>query len=99
MRTKQEYYELVKQLRSILQDPNNLKCTCPKVECEWHGKCLECVALHRYNKDHFPNCFQNIFNDKIKAIASIGELEVKEKEKTPREYWEYVREQDKINNT
>ena len=55
----------------------------------------ECVALHRYYKDHVPNCFQQFINDKIKAIAQIGELNVVEKEKTPSEYWDYVREQDK----
>ncbi|HOQ76481.1 MAG TPA: hypothetical protein PK369_07950 [Thermoclostridium sp.] len=69
-----------------LNDPENLKCPCPKVKCEWHGKCRECVALHRYYKDHVPNCFQLYINDKIKAIARIGELEVVEKEKTPPEY-------------
>jgi hypothetical protein len=95
MISKEEYYEIIKTNRSILKDPNNLKCPCPKVKCEWHGKCQECVALHRYYKDHVPNCFQQFINDKIKAIAQIGELNVVEKEKTPSEYWDYVREQDK----
>jgi len=95
MISKEEYYEIIKTNRSILKYPNNLKCPCPKVKCEWHGKCQECVALHRYYKDHVPNCFQQFINDKIKAIAQIGELNVVEKEKTPSEYWDYVREQDK----
>jgi hypothetical protein len=95
MRTKEEYYQLVLKLRKIVSDPQNLKCPCPKIKCEWHGKCQECVALHRYNKDHVPNCFGAFINDKIKAIAAIGELNVTEKEKTPPEYWDYVREQDK----
>jgi hypothetical protein len=33
-----------------------------------------------------PNCFQQYINDKLKAIARIGKLEVTEKEKTPPEY-------------
>jgi len=45
-----------------------------------------------------PNCFQQFINDKIKAIAQIGELNVVEKGKTPPEYWDYVREQDKKGN-
>lgn len=96
MRSKEEFYnEVVKEIRSVLRDPNNLKCSCLKVKCEWHGKCQDCVAIHRYYKDHVPNCFQQFINDKIKAIAQIGELNVYEKEKTPSEYWDYVREQDK----
>ena len=94
MRTKEEYYQLVLNIREILKDPKNLQCTCPKVKCEWHGKCMECIALHRYNKDHLPNCLQQIFNEKIKAITSIGEMNAIDKEKTPAEYWDYVREQD-----
>ena len=95
MRSKEEFYsEVVQEIRSILKEPENLKCSCPKVKCEWHGKCQECVAIHRYYKDHVPNCFQQFINDKIKAIAQIGELSVHEKEKTPTEYWDYVREQD-----
>ena len=95
MRTNEEFYELVKEIRNIVSDPEHQKCSCPKVKCEWHGKCLECVTIHRYFKDHLPNCFQQIFNDKLKAVASIGEMSAIEKEKTPSEYWDYVREQDK----
>ncbi len=95
MMSKEDYYnKIVKVNREILKNPENLKCTCSKIKCEWHGKCQECVALHRYYKNHLPNCFQQYVNDKIKALAQIGELDVIEKEKTPSEYWDYVREQD-----
>jgi hypothetical protein len=94
MRTKEEHYQLVKNLRKIAADPKYRKCSCPKVKCEWHGNCTECVALHRYAKDHVPNCFQQFINEKIKAIAAIGEMTAIEKEKTPSEYWDYVRSQD-----
>jgi len=96
MRSKEEFYEdFVLKTREMLSNPKNLKCTCPKVNCEWHGNCEACVAIHRYYKDHLPNCFQQIVNEKIEAIAGIGELEVKEKQKTPSEYWDYVKKQDK----
>lgn len=26
---------------------NEANCTCPKVECERHGKCCECINHHR----------------------------------------------------
>jgi hypothetical protein len=94
MRTKQEYYELVKELRRIVADPALRACSCPKTYCEWHGRCVECVALHRYNADHVPSCFQEILNGKIKALAAVGELLTEEKPKTTKEYWDYVRARD-----
>jgi hypothetical protein len=94
MRSKEEFFSLVQELRKIVADPKNQACSCPKVKCEWHGKCLECVTLHRYNKDHVPNCFQQMINDKLKAVAAIGEMNATEKEKTPPEYWDYVRSRD-----
>lgn len=95
MRSKEEFYNVtVQEIRAILKDQGNIKCSCPKIKCEWHGKCQECVAIHRYYKDHIPNCFQQFVNDKIKAIAQIGELDIIEKEKTPSDYWDYVRKQD-----
>lgn len=95
MRSKEEYYELILKNREIISDPDNLKCTCTRTSCEWYGRCKECVALHRYHKDHVPACFQSFINEKLKAVAAIGELYATEKEKTPAEYWQYVREQDK----
>jgi hypothetical protein len=94
MRTKEEYYNLVLQNRKIVSDPDNRNCSCPKAKCEWHGKCTECVTMHRYYKDHVPNCFQPFIADKIRAVAQIAELVAVEKEKTPPEYWDYVRARD-----
>jgi hypothetical protein len=95
MQTKDAFYKIVKEIRKIVADPDNRKCPCPKTECEWHGRCIECVTLHRYYGDHVPNCFQIFINEKLKAVAGIGELAAAEKEKTPSEYWDYVRERDK----
>lgn len=95
MRTKEEYYELVLKNREIISDPNNLKCTCTQTLCEWHGRCKECVALHRYHKNHVPACLQSFINEKLKAVVEIGELYATEKEKTPIEFRMYVKEQDK----
>ena len=38
--------------------------------------------------------FQQIINDKLKAVAAVGEMNAIEKEKTPTEYWEFVRRQE-----
>jgi hypothetical protein len=37
---------------------------------------------------------QIVFNDKIKDIAQIFEMTAAKNEKTPSEYWTYVREKD-----
>ena len=47
----------------ILADPNNLKCPCVDVECDWHGNCKDCVALHRYHAT-LPNCLEFVGNRK-----------------------------------
>ncbi|MCK4850971.1 MAG: hypothetical protein KAT11_06460 [Phycisphaerae bacterium] len=99
MTTKEEFYKQIKEIRTILNNQDNLECSCPKIKCEWHGKCIECVAIHRYYKDHIPNCFQQFMNDKIKAVANLVEMEAKDKEKTPCEYWDYVKEQDEKNKS
>jgi hypothetical protein len=95
MRTKEQYYELIKEIRSVLDNPDNLKCTCPKIKCEWHGNCKKCVAQHRYFKKHIPSCLQSIFNDRIMELVQIFELTASEGERTPSEYWDYVRERDR----
>jgi hypothetical protein len=93
--TKEQYYEKIKEIRSILANPDNLKCCCPKTKCEWHGSCQKCVAQHRYFKKHIPNCLQAVFNDKIKEIVQMFEMTATENEKTPSKYWDYVRERDR----
>ena len=92
--TKEEYYKLVQKNREIANNPSCLKCPCPKIRCEWHGKCKECVAIHRYYKDHLPECMQQIINPKIEAIAATGELKIEHKKRTSDEYRDYVKEQD-----
>lgn len=34
-------------------------CSC-KADCIYHGRCLECVAIHRGHQDHLPNCLKPI---------------------------------------
>jgi hypothetical protein len=31
-------------------------CSCPEA-CKLHGKCVECVLIHRGHGDHLPRCF------------------------------------------
>lgn len=94
MRTKEAYYEQVLENRKLATDPSVTKCTCPNTLCDWHGKCKECVALHRYHKDHVPFCLQFILRDKLTVLAGTVEMELAQKEGTPIEYRHYVKEQD-----
>ena len=94
MRTKEEYYELVLENRRLAADPQITKCPCPNALCDWHGKCMECVALHRHHKDHIPVCLQPIISDKLKALAGAVEMTAEKKDGTPVEYRRYVKERD-----
>jgi len=51
----------------ILADKNNLICICPEDDCEWHGNCKDCMALHRYHVT-IPNCLEI----EIKKQKGIG---------------------------
>ena len=95
MKDKNEYYAMVLENRKLAADPQVIKCTCPNTLCDWHGKCKECVALHRYHNDHVPVCLQPIISEKIKALAGAAELLTVKKEPTPVEYRHYVKERDK----
>ena len=95
MQSKEEYYALVLENRKLAADPQITKCTCPNTLCDWHGKCRECVALHRYHGDHVPVGLQPIIDDKIKALSGVAEMFADKKEPTPIEYRQYVKERDK----
>ncbi|MBM3476534.1 MAG: hypothetical protein FJX75_24945 [Armatimonadetes bacterium] len=34
-------------------------CSCPG-DCAYHGKCVECVLIHRGHGDHLPHCLLNV---------------------------------------
>ena len=95
MRTKEEYYELVLKNRELAADPSVTRCICPNTLCDWHGKCKECVALHRYHNDHIPVCLQPIISGKVQALAGTVEMTAEQKEGTPVEYRHYVRVRDR----
>ena len=100
MRSKEEYYQLVLENRKLAADSKITSCLCPNTLCDWHGKCKECVALHRYHADHVPYCLQEIMRGKVRALASVVEADIynadiHNKETTPLEYRYYVKEKEK----
>jgi len=94
MRTKEQYYQDTIENRKILCDPKVTQCTCPETLCTWHGNCKECVALHRYYKDHIPACLQPILKDKLEALVGVCELKTTPKRGPKTEYKKYVQERD-----
>lgn len=46
-------------------------CTC-REQCIYHGKCRECVAIHRGHRDHFPACIQPMVEELSKGTATGG---------------------------
>jgi len=111
-RTKEEYYEnVVLHNRELVKSPDVMRCVCPNDLCDWHGKCHQCVALHRHHNDHVPFCLQPIIKNKLKSfscgvckcvLAPVVEMVtdengvLKEKAGTPIEYRRYVKERDKL---
>jgi hypothetical protein len=35
-------------------------CSCTNKGCPYHGKCMECVVIHRGHRDHLPSCFDSM---------------------------------------
>ena len=76
---KEEYYQLIKDLRAKLASEECKGCSCPKIQCEWHGDCYKCVRQHCINGNHVPNCLQFILDEKIASIAEVAEMTVAKK--------------------
>ena len=47
-------------------------CTCP-ARCKFHGKCVQCVIIHRGHGDHLPHCFHNMVNKRFEALSALTE--------------------------
>ena len=96
---KEEFYDIVKEIRNVVSDPEKLKCTCPNTYCEWYSKCKECVAQHRHFGKHIPACLQPILKSKIESLADTVELDTAQRERTTLEYWQYVHMRDESGET
>lgn len=62
--------EFVEELREALKTQDHCSCKKP---CKYHGKCVECVAIHRAHREHLPNCFRSMVNEKIAVISGLTE--------------------------
>jgi hypothetical protein len=39
------------KLKKEIKSEENSDCICPEVDCERHGKCIECQSYHHKNKE------------------------------------------------
>lgn len=62
--------EFVSEVRESLKSEDHCPCT---AKCKFHGKCLECVAIHRAHRQHLPYCFRDMVNEKIAAVSELTE--------------------------
>ena len=88
--TKREYVQTIKGIRAMLASKADATCPCPKTKCEWHGRCHECVRIHRHYGDHVPNCMQSMLQNRIRELAKAAEMTAEPKPKTPDAYWDHV---------
>ena len=58
-------------LEEVLSSGEDI-CSCP-AGCKYHGKCVECVVLHRGHGDHLPHCFGKMVNRRIKGLLDLTE--------------------------
>ena len=58
-------------LRQAMASGEDL-CSCPS-DCEYHGRCAECVVIHRGHGDHLPHCVHNMVNRGIGGLSALTE--------------------------
>jgi len=91
MKSKEEYCALVLQNRELAKELD-YHCACPYTQCDWHGNCKVCVAMHRHKGDHIPACLQPMIKDKLRGLAKTVEVTIQNKAEIPAEYFQYIRE-------
>ena len=87
---KNEFVQAIDESRKLIKSGRYDACPCSQTDCEWHGKCRECVLIHRVKKRHVPECLQPIFRQAITDLARKVELDVVDARPT-KEHREYLK--------
>ncbi|MHB0935939.1 MAG: LPS biosynthesis protein [Armatimonadota bacterium] len=69
---RREASELQDEFLQLVQASGEDHCSCPAA-CKFHGKCKECVIVHRGHGNHLPHCFQLMVNKRISALSALTE--------------------------
>ena len=69
--------QLQDEFLEVVKNSGEDHCTCPG-NCKFHGKCVECVIIHRGHGDHLPHCFRGMVNKRIDELSALTEHSVKQ---------------------
>ena len=67
-RAQQLQTEFLEEVRKSGAD----HCSC-QAQCRYHGKCMECVVIHRGHGQHLPNCFRDMINQRMQVLSELSE--------------------------
>lgn len=67
--------EFVAEFHRALREERLDHCSCQTKNCKYHGKCIDCVAIHRAHRDHLPNCFHSMVNERIARLSELTGFE------------------------
>lgn len=67
-----EQYKIKMEALQEIKDSGIDYCSCPEA-CPHHGKCWECVLIHRGHRDHLPYCFWDMVNERLYAMQRLTE--------------------------
>lgn len=70
--TEDEQYVIKMDALKEIKDSGIDYCSCPSA-CPHHGKCWECVLIHRGHRDHLPYCLWDMVNEKIDNMQKLTE--------------------------
>jgi hypothetical protein len=88
--TKEEFIEIIKEIRKVIASDECSECFCPNIRCELHGDCYNCVRVYRHFGHHVPRCLQFVLDKKIANMSRTMENEMGKRPKTPDAFYDYL---------
>ncbi|MCK5805830.1 MAG: LPS biosynthesis protein [Lentisphaeria bacterium] len=64
--------KLQDEFLAMVKESGEDHCPCPST-CKFHGKCVQCVILHRGHGDHLPYCMRQMLNERIETLSALSE--------------------------
>lgn len=72
-----EQYRLKMEALDEIRESGIDYCSCPE-DCPHHGKCWECVLIHRGHRDHLPYCMWDMVNEQLYGLERLTEGSMKQ---------------------
>ena len=66
-------HKLQKEFLDEVMKSGKDHCSCKDAKCPYHGKCVECVIIHRGHSEHLPSCFNEMVNKRIGMLSGLTE--------------------------